>query len=525
MISLLEKRGFGSGQDGNALLGQGWSAPEDGFVWSVGPQSVIEIGFAPAKGRHVLELGLEPFLQPGIVPHQDVSLSVNGRLIDQRRLGGDWVWQVTLPPDIGRGAALRIALHRQPGKIRPDGETRDLGVKLKTLVLLRDTSPPPSAPRLPTRTVPFGWCEAQGLDLVSGFGAPEGGYVWAIGPESALAVPLDGTGQPVLILLDMRPFDTPLTGMRQRIVIGAGDKLIGFFELRTHLVLALRVEPARGQTQIVLSIRNLDAAHDVNGDPVYHYGMPFAWALHSVRVIAAPPSQAPGMMPPLAGIRADGAIDRAVANLTGLTLAELIVNFESLGNCCELGILQIALVGRELPTLLRTSGIPQRELVEGLARDFDLLGRPDTMEFFFRPEPDPTWRLTSGVYGLSNPTPYPRSDKLPENAIHLASRAMARLAEKFLMDQDDGGKIYILRLPVVASIEEAMLAVLAMLRRRSGAPILWLVADRSSEPGTVARLSNGLLRGQLGPEAAGRGMDQDVLIGLLANAWMLCQSA
>jgi hypothetical protein len=78
---------------------------------------------------------------------------------------------------------------------------------------------------------------------------------------------------------------------------------------------------------------------------------------------------------------------------------------------------------------------------------------------------------------------------------------------------------------VAASIEVARLAVLAMLRRRSNAPILWLVADHSSERGTVIRLPNGLLRGQLGPEAAGRGMNQDVLIGLLANAWALHHAA
>jgi hypothetical protein len=519
MISLAAHLAFGLGEAGNTHLGRGWSAPEPGFVWSVGPESVIRIALAPGSGKLVLELACEPFLNPPDIVDQDVELLINDTPIERRRLGGDWVWRVNVPPTFSGATEMCLALVRAPGAARLTGETRDLGVRLKTVIAVRDTESDPLPPLLPMRTIPLGWCEPPGLELMRGFGPPENGYVWAVGAESEFQVPLDGAGVAVLVLLDMRPFNDSETGMRQRIVIGADNKLIGFFELRAHLVLALRIEPKRGQRKITLHIRNLDAAHEVSG-PLYHFGVAFAWALHSVRIIAAPPLCETGFMPPLAGTQAS-TLDQTVEARTGLPLAELVTHFESLGNCCELGILQLELLGREQPTLLRTSGIPQHDLVEGLARDFTLLGRPDTMEFFFRPEPDTTWRLTSGLYGLSNPTPYLRSTPVPGDAIPRASRAMAWLAAKFLRDQAEGRKIYILRLPVAASIEEAMLAVLAMLRRRSNAPILWLVADRSSEPGSVTRLPSGLLRGQLGPEAAGRGMNQDVLIGLLANAWML----
>ncbi len=520
MISVLAHLKFGLGQAGNARLGRGWSAPEDGFVWSVGPESEIDIERPQDSGRLVLELDCAPFLQEPDVPCQDVSLMVDGTLIARRRLGGGWIWRATIPSALGGARTLRIALRRKPGRVRVDGDTRDLGVRLKTLRLLGDTEPPPPPPPNPARTIQFHWCEPAEAELKRGFGRLENGYVWSVGDESEFIVPLDGHGLPVLVLLDMRPVEKPVIGTRQRIVIGADDKLLGFFELRAHLVLALRIEPKPGQFRTVLHIRNLDAGQDAGG-PLNDENMHLAWALHSVRTIGAPPCCDPGFMPPLPGTRADGTLDRAVQDRTGLALAELVTHFESLGNCCELGILQLELLGRELPSLLRTSGIPQRELVEGLARDFDLLGRPDTMRFFFRPEPDPTWRLTSGLYGLSNPTPYPRTAPVPDDAITRASRAMAWLAAKFLRDQTEGDKIYVLRLPVTASIDEAMLAVLAMLRRRSSAPILFLAADHSSERGSVTRLANGVVRGQLGPEAAGRGMDQDVLIGLLANAWAL----
>ena len=524
MILVAANLSFGVGEAGNTQLGKGWSAPEDGFVWSDGAESIVQIALTRGRGRLVLELACEPFLAPPEIMHQDVALLINGICIDQRRLGGKWIWRVTVPTELTGGTELTIALVREPGTVRLKDETRDLGVQLRTLILLWDTEPEPPAPLRSMRTILFGWCEPPSLELTRGFGSPEDGYVWAIGPESELLVPLDGTGAPVHVLLDMRPFDDLQFGMRQRIVIGADDRLVGFFELRAHLVLALRIEPTSGQRNVSLHIRNVDAAHNVSGG-FYHFGLPFAWALHSVRIIAVPPLGASGFMQALPGVHADGSLDQAVEERAGQPLAELVTHFESLGNCCELGILQLELLGHEQPTLLRTSGIPQRELVEGLARDFELLGRPDTMNFFCRPEPDPTLRLTSGIYGLSNPTPYLRSEPEPKDAITRASRAMAWLAAKFLRDQAAGDKIYVLRLPVIASVEEAMLAVLAMLRRRSDAPILWLVADQSSQRGSVARLPSGLLRGQLGPEAAGRGMDPDVLIGLLANAWALQQNA
>ncbi|MCB5944209.1 hypothetical protein [Acidocella sp. KAb 2-4] len=34
---------FGAGREGNRLLGAGWGAPEDGFVWTEGPFSVIDL--------------------------------------------------------------------------------------------------------------------------------------------------------------------------------------------------------------------------------------------------------------------------------------------------------------------------------------------------------------------------------------------------------------------------------------------------------------------------------------------------
>ncbi len=520
MIELLTALQFGQDQTGQTHLGEGWSAAEDGFVWSIGTCSEITLPNPPGHGRLVLELVCAPFLLPPALVHQDICLTLNDTPLETRRLGGDWTWRIRLPATTG--PALHLKLQRHAGTIRPPSDARDLGMRLRRLVLLRDTAPLPPPPLRPTDTHLFGWCEAASAELAHGFGPPEADYAWAIGRSSDLIVPLNGTGAPVVLLLDMRPREDANGQMRQRVAIGADDRLVGFFNLRARVVLALRLEPRAGQRQTKLHFDNIDAAHEED-DQSSHLGQPFAWALASVRVAPAPPRLAAAFMPAMTKQREDGSLDRAVEALTGLSLTQLASRFESLGNTCELGILQLQLLGHEQATLLRTSGIQQRELVEGLAEDFALLGRPDTIEWIWRPEPDATWRLLSGPYRLSNPTPYLRSAPVPPEATRRAARAMAWLAGKFIADQHEGGKIYVIRLPVIEAIEEAALAVLTMLRRRSDAPLLWLVADGSSPRGSVDRLQSGLLRGQLGAEAAGRGIDTDVLISVLAGAWVLVQ--
>ena len=518
MIELLTAVPFGQGKTGQAHLGQGWSTPEDGFVWSIGTYSEIILPNPAGQGQLVLELECEPFLLPPELVRHEISLLLNDALVETRRLGGTWTWRTWLPATAS--PTLHLTLRRRAGSIRPPGDTRDLGLRLRRLTLLRDTGPATPPPLRPTETHRFSWCHNQFAELAHGFGPPETDFAWAIGRSSDLVVPLDGSGSPVLALLDMRPFEDPNAQMRQRVAIGVDGRLIGFFNLRARVVLALRVEPRAGQRQATLHFDNIDAAHEVDRRSS-HLGQPFAWALASVRVTPAPPRLAAASMPAMTGTHDDGSLDRAVETLTGLSLTHLATRFESLGNTCELGILQLQLLGHEQATLLRTSGIPQRELVEGLAEDFALLGRPDTISWMWRPEPDATWRLNSGIYQLSNPTPYLRSAPVPPDATRRAARAMAWLAGKFIADQHEGGKIYVIRLPVIEAIEEAALAVLAMLRRRSNAPLLWLVADASSPRGSVDRLPSGVLRGQLGAEAAGRGIDTDVLINVLAGAWML----
>ena len=500
---------FGLGEAGPFHLGEGWSTPEHGFTWSIGSRSEITLPRPAGRGRLILELVCRPFILPAIVKYQDIRLIANGVDMGERRLSGGTVWRVCLPEHQISTEPLCIVLQRLGGKVHAGSDPRDLGVCLEQLILLRDAGTPPP-PVKAVQTIMIDPRPQRQLQLGAGFTPVRPDHVWAAGPTADLTVEWQDNGSPTLILLDMLPHLDAEALTRQRVGISVNGKPSIYVDLRAQTVLALTTAAQPNRPAMELHFDNRDAPAQARSD-----SPPLAWSLSSIRLIPAPALRLAKSLPPL-----NSPSEQTVKELAGLSIPTLTTKFESLGNCCEFALLQRVWLGRELPSLLRTAGIPQRELVEGLANDFALLGRPDTISFRHRHPAETTLRLISETYQISFPTPYASPEAPPEAKIR-AGRSLAWLAEKFVRDQQAADKIYILRLPPETAIEQAAVAVLAMLRRRSEAPLLWLIADGTTQTGSVDQLPSGPLRGQLGRQAMGQSANQDVLIGVLANAWAL----
>lgn len=75
---LLARFGFGHGENGVALLGPGWSAPEPRFTWSDGAASQLALTAAPVEGDLFLRLVVQPFTADPTLPAQRMRLSING---------------------------------------------------------------------------------------------------------------------------------------------------------------------------------------------------------------------------------------------------------------------------------------------------------------------------------------------------------------------------------------------------------------------------------------------------------------
>ena len=180
----------------------------------------------------------------------------------------------------------------------------------------------------------------------------------------------------------------------------------------------------------------------------------------------------------------------------------LVVQFESLGDSCEFGLVQRH-AGAEPLGLLRFAGftgaVDRRleDLVAALDRGFEGLGEPDTVQVTMEgPAGHHEYIVRESVYGLLYHTFLGPTD-VSEAALRRNESVRLRfLRRKLLADLAAADKIFVWKsnLPV----EPARIhRLLAALRRHGPARLLWVcAADNAPGPiGSVEHLADGLLRG------------------------------
>jgi hypothetical protein len=133
------------GRHGNAApcLLHGWSSPEDGFTWSIGQESRLQIPLPPARPGEslILELDLSPFVVPGRAPGQRLLLSVNGMQVgsDMIEVGGAVGYHI--PQQAARASRTLLVELRHPDAKRPvdldfNTDGRQLGFMLRSAAVL-----------------------------------------------------------------------------------------------------------------------------------------------------------------------------------------------------------------------------------------------------------------------------------------------------------------------------------------------------------------------------------------------------
>lgn len=484
-------------------LQQGWTAQRE---------TTLPLPMPPHRGRLRLELALDPQLVPAHPRHRRVALALNGTILARRRLGGPLLWRQDLPSPLP--AASQLCL------IDEDWTAADpSGLRLGAWQMLQDTTPAPPAPRRPLHVLAFGWNETTEALLGPGFGAPEDTYSWAYGARSTLCLPVPEAEAPWCALLDMTPF-TNAAAPRQRITIELAGAPPLTLTAAARTVFALDLPRAANGRSLTLHFHNHDAAYD-SADPVFHFGRPFAFMLHSIRLLPAPPAYLPGIRPRLPGMLADGSLQAIVRQLTGEIPETLICGFEGLGNGCEFGNTRAAF-GQGGPSLLRFSGTTQWQLVRALLAGFADVFRLGGSYWAIRRPEDDTWRLFDGTYGFGSATPYPLSAPPPDLARE--ARLQPRLAAKLLEQLSAGEHIFVMRTPYPAS-EPEIRAVLAALRYWGDGELLWLTTERGPPPGTAMRLACGAFRAWQEPPEGNRPISTDTMLSALANTRILHRQA
>ncbi len=131
------------GQAGNAASSQveGFSWPEDGHVWALGPRAVLRVALRPGRGDLMLELSLRPFMIPPYLVRQRVGLAVDGLELGTEWAQDDTVLGFRIPASQVAGRTELELTLSLPDAIRPadahiNSDTRLLGCQVREALLV-----------------------------------------------------------------------------------------------------------------------------------------------------------------------------------------------------------------------------------------------------------------------------------------------------------------------------------------------------------------------------------------------------
>src|SRR5665213_2326623 len=171
----------------------------------------------------------------------------------------------------------------------------------------------------------------------------------------------------------------------------------------------------------------------------------------------------------------------------GAEIGQLMMNFESMGNNCEFGLVQRH-YGAEPISLLRWSGTPPLLLAEAIAAGFEGFGQPQNTELQIRYK---EYHLVDVRFQTRTHTFVHEGDVDEEKFYQMMTRRLQYLSRKFIEDLTNAEKIFVYRSSNFV-IEEVSTLHRAM---RSYGKCALLFVDRASAASTVTRLADGLFLG------------------------------
>jgi hypothetical protein len=230
-----------------------------------------------------------------------------------------------------------------------------------------------------------------------------------------------------------------------------------------------------------------------------------------------------GAAPALASdIREPAATSRQSPAAAELSPAQLLMQFESLGDNCEFGLVQ-RYAGAEPLGLFRFSFEHMAELLAVLENRFESLKKPDAVEIFLAPE-NHEYMVRLNPHGFVYHTHIAAGTADPEVLRAKEIRRVAFLMDKLIDDLASGEKILIRKGEGIDGETEAF-RLLDAARCYGPNTLLWVVtADDANPAGMVEVIGPHLLRGYISHFAPYDDAHNIVLpdwIDLCAGAYLL----
>jgi hypothetical protein len=209
----------------------------------------------------------------------------------------------------------------------------------------------------------------------------------------------------------------------------------------------------------------------------------------------------------------------AVGGMADLSTRELMMQFESLGENCEFGIVQRAHKAEPLG-LFRWASAPLKAVIAALDARFDRLGDSQCLRI----------RLANGEY-MADETRYrltyhtfAKEGEISAEALHEREYKRLRyLAAKLVEDLEESKKIFVCKRDRALSQDE-IAPLFRALRAYGPNALLWVVpADPRNPAGNVELLDDGLMRGSIDhfadPERVPATTSVGVWTSICANAF------
>jgi hypothetical protein len=143
---------FGSNENGTSFLRHGWSAAEDGFVWSNAPRCNLKLPAIRHHGAWRLYIVGDPFTRATTLPVQRVTVSLDGLDLGTACVRDSCVIEVSVPPGVAEAdqpvaLTMRLPDAARPADVEGSDDTRLLGFALRRVVLCRVATSEPTAGR------------------------------------------------------------------------------------------------------------------------------------------------------------------------------------------------------------------------------------------------------------------------------------------------------------------------------------------------------------------------------------------
>jgi len=328
--------------------------------------------------------------------------------------------------------------------------------------------------------------------LGAGWSAAEDGFRWMIGAESDLWLNNPGPGDAFVIQMELGPFCHPPQVPSQRLTIMVRGQPVGSSVLETNTCVAYRIpaDLVRGKAPVHVVFQHPDAARPTDhGHP--NDTRQLALSIQNLRLLRVSGD--------VAAFHLDGGHGVGPAEIaadTGMPAAQFMMQFESLGDNCEFGLVQRR-CGAEPLSLLRFSNIGLRDLVLALESRFEGLGALDTLRYWTDDSPRREYVLRDSRYSLTFHTFLYHGDVDESRLLQQQAARLTLLRRKLLEDLANGEKIFVIKRNDPAR-EEEIVALYAALNLYGRNTLLWVVpADERHKPGAVERVLPGLLKGRI----------------------------